>query len=199
MGLQEGPNLGVHGVFGVNAPSVGGEHVGVRLLSPLGAIDVGASHRNALLLGVLSSQEEQRVLRDDPEGLRVGLLRRGDDRRRARLVVDHQWHKLVPVDPPFSVLQVETGVEAGRRIHILRRALACEVRDVGDGDRGLGGRGAEAVDPETRPIAPAVPTIIVVASNSRAMPTSKPRCHVGLYELDCLISVPSPRQLPIST
>ncbi len=133
--LEEVADLGVDGVLGVHAPLVRSEHVRVGLRAPLGTVVVGPGHRHAGLVRVLGGQEEQRALRDDAERLGVGLLHGGGDLRRVGLVVDDQRHQLVPVHATLGILQGDAGVEAGRRVRVLRRSFTGQVGDVRDGDR----------------------------------------------------------------
>ena len=66
------------------------------------------------LLGVLGRQEEQRALRHDAEGLRIGVLHGRGDLRRARLVVKDDGDELVPVHATLRVLQVDPRFEGAR-------------------------------------------------------------------------------------
>src|SRR5271166_3241246 len=65
--LHELAGQGARRLRRIDAAGVGGEHVGVRLLTPLRSIDGAPGDRDALLLGNLGTDEEQRALRYDSE------------------------------------------------------------------------------------------------------------------------------------
>ncbi len=61
---EDRPLKGVDRVRRIQTSEVGGEHVGVGLLTPLGSVRVRACDRHALLLRVLGSEEEEEGLAD---------------------------------------------------------------------------------------------------------------------------------------
>src|SRR5271166_4280577 len=65
--LHELAGQGARRLRRIDAAGVGGEHVGVGLLTPLGSIDGASGDGHALLLWDLGTDEEQRALRHDAE------------------------------------------------------------------------------------------------------------------------------------
>src|SRR5271166_2245110 len=65
--LHELAGQGARRLRRIDAAGVGGEHVRVRLLTPLRSVDGAPGDRDALLLGDLGTEEEQWALGNDSE------------------------------------------------------------------------------------------------------------------------------------